>query len=621
MQPSDPAGQQLTGWGSRRWVRWVGDGGVRSVAAIPRWGLVVVAGAAAGGALIGIASRGGLGMFDALRTAPSPLLIAMLVVVGAAATAARVPSMVAGLALVLAVGLGALSHGARSVASLDRPVPAQVRGVAAVVTDPEDRFGSTTLIVELGDRRYRVNASDSGARSLAVGQRVKLQGRPNASGVTPMDRRLHVSAVVAASQLPSVARASGLWAVGNEVRAKIRAGFGPADADTAALLASLIVGDDRQLSPATRDLFRRAGLSHVLVVSGQNLALLLAGFKPLLMRLGPRLRIAATMVVVVGFVVVARPEPSVLRAAAMALVAMYAAWSGRTGQGIRVVALAVCGCVLADPLLVTSVGFWMSVAASAGIVCWSRTVAATLERVAALPAWLAGLIGVTVAAQVAVAPLVLAVGGPMPLASLWTNVLAEPVVFVVTVGGPVAAVAHWLIPAASVPVAAPLWCAARVLTEIAGFASRHPVGAIDGREALVLLVGLVALATARRRPQVWVFAAAAAVLVAGVHHPSPAIVELPGGCVVRQRDRSILVIESVRSADLVLSRWTKSGAPSADVALVVGSSTTGARLIGQLRRAARVGAVYAPAGSSIRSARSPPNGADLAAATLLCRGT
>ena len=128
-----------------------------------------------------------------------------------------------------------------------------------------------------------------------------------------------------------------------------------------------------------------------------------------------------------------------------------------------------------DPLLVHSLGFAMSVAASAGIV-WLTPV---LSRRVPGPHWLRLAIAVTIAAQVAVAPLVIPVFGPMPLASLPANVLAEPAAAFVmmwgctagviagVVGGPLAVVLQ-------LPTRAALWW---VMT-VAHVAARAPFGSI-----------------------------------------------------------------------------------------------------------------------------------------------
>ena len=117
------------------------------------------------------------------------------------------------------------------------------------------------------------------------------------------------------------------------------------------------------LSPTTA-----SGLSHLLAVSGENVAFTLALAGPLLRRLrvGPRTLVALGVVFV--FAAMTRFEPSVLRASAMAVVALLAAFAGPArGAWARVLAYAVIVLLIADPFLLRSVGFWLSCGASAGI--------------------------------------------------------------------------------------------------------------------------------------------------------------------------------------------------------------------------------------------------------------
>jgi competence protein ComEC len=138
-----------------------------------------------------------------------------------------------------------------------------------------------------------------------------------------------------------------------------------------------------------------------------------------------------TLAVLGGFALVTRFEPSVLRATAMAGVAATGAALGRPASSVRVLALGVCGVLLVDPLLATSLGFRLSVAGAAGIV----VAAGRIERVLPGPRWLAAPLSVTLAAQLAVAPLLVASFGAVPVASLPANLLALPAAGPVMVWG------------------------------------------------------------------------------------------------------------------------------------------------------------------------------------------
>src|SRR5439155_1533404 len=93
-----------------------------------------------------------------------------------------------------------------------------------------------------------------------------------------------------------------------------------------ALLAGLLLGERTALPPELDEGFRRAGVYHVLAVSGFNVVLLAAAVLALcrLARVGRRVSAVAAIVVVVGFAAVVGPEPSVLRAVVMAVLVLAA---------------------------------------------------------------------------------------------------------------------------------------------------------------------------------------------------------------------------------------------------------------------------------------------------------
>jgi competence protein ComEC len=189
------------------------------------------------------------------------------------------------------------------------------------------------------------------------------------------------------------------------------------------LFLGLVVGDDRGQPPAMVESFRASGLSHLTAVSGQNVAFLLAALAPLLTRTRTWWRVGCTCAVLVWFVVVTRAEPSVIRAAATAAVSAVAFARGTEASGRRMLGLAMFALLVVDPLLAWSVGFWMSVAATAGLV----TVASPLREVLLGPQWLRTALATTIGAQVAVAPIALAVFGRVSVTAVATNLVAVPV--------------------------------------------------------------------------------------------------------------------------------------------------------------------------------------------------
>jgi competence protein ComEC len=268
----------------------------------------------------------------------------------------------------------------------------------------------------------------------------------------------------------------------------------------AGLLLGLALGDDSQLDAATERDFQATGLTHLLVVSGGNVAMLII---PVLL-LAKVLRLARVGTGVLGIagvafiVILTGAEPSVLRAGTMAIVAFVGVLLARPRATGVVLAAAVLALLVLDPGLATSVGFQLSTAATTGLVALASPLGERLGR--HLPEPLALALGTTLAAQLGVTPVLLFHFGDVPLVTLGANVLAAPAVAPALLLGLVAAGAAlvWF------PLGALLGSLAqlpmRYLELIANVLGKAPIAHITSRGGpLVLLVGaalIVALALA-----------------------------------------------------------------------------------------------------------------------------
>jgi competence protein ComEC len=348
--------------------------------------------------------------------------------------------------LCVGVALLAGSLAASARAGLTGVSAESAEGEVTLLTDPE-RFGDEVRVeVRLDRRHLEAWASGSAGDVLAerlAGDRVTVRGRvePFASlGSRQLSR--HLAGRLETSQVRSW-RPGGLPSrIANGYRSLLTQGSQSLDDDQRSLLAGLVLGDDRAQSPALVDAFRGAGLTHLLAVSGQNVAFVLLVVEPLLRRLPLGGRVVLVLAVLALFGVVTRFEPSVLRATAMAGVAIVSTALGRPAGGRRALALAVTGLLLIDPLLVHSVGFTLSVAASCGIVMWSGPIS---DRLPVAP-WLGRPVGVIAAAQLAVAPVLITTFGLLPMASFPANLLAGPAAGPAMVWGMTAGAVAGLVP-------------------------------------------------------------------------------------------------------------------------------------------------------------------------------
>jgi competence protein ComEC len=204
-----------------------------------------------------------------------------------------------------------------------------------------------------------------------------------------------------------------------------------------------LLGDTRGVPDDVVAAYRGSGLSHLLAVSGGNVAFTLALFGPLLRRLALGPRTVAAIGIVLLFATMTRFEPSVLRATALAVVALGSSFVGRPASSLRALTLAIIALLVIDPFLFHSVGFWLSCGASAGIAAFSAMIRTRLPG----PAWLRDPFAVSLAAQVGVTPVLLLTFGTVPLLTPLTNLVAAPAAEAVGVYGMLASAVGGVVPA------------------------------------------------------------------------------------------------------------------------------------------------------------------------------
>lgn len=360
------------------------------------------------------------------------------VAVVAAAASLRVDRRGAG---VVACMLAGIAGGWRSQVSWEAAAPRLLGGYSGWVTitgDPAPVGRSMRVTLEVDGQRFDAWVYGSPRRRLVdrqAGEMVYVEGERRA--LTSNARRAQVRHVVGQFDINVV----GDWRDGlplNRASSRIRTALRQSaesamDADNAALFAGLVIGDDARQPAEMVSAFRSSGLSHLTAVSGQNVAFVLAAASPLLRRLRPWWRWAATLGLIGWFMALTRFEPSVLRAGLMAMLATSSFVLGRQQSVVRLLALAVLILVLVDPMLVWSVGFWLSTGATAGVCVVAPPLAERLPG----PLWLRLPLSVTLGAQLGVVLPSWLVFHRLPLVSLPANLFAVPVAgFVMLYGIP-----------------------------------------------------------------------------------------------------------------------------------------------------------------------------------------
>ncbi|MGW5862211.1 ComEC/Rec2 family competence protein [Streptomyces sp. NPDC055239] len=428
-----------------------------------------------------------------------------------------------------------------------------------------------------GDGRGRKSAADSGesagpwskARWLALLPSTRLRVRASLSPPLPQSDRVAAVVRVAGEQTPRVIEdPSGPQRLAGRLRGGLREATDGLPPDARALLPGLVVGDTSRVPPELEEAFRATDLTHLLAVSGANLTIVLAlligppglaqraerrGIAP---RLGIPLRATALIggALTLGFVIVCRPDPSVLRAAACGVIALLAIGTGRRRSLIPALAAAVLLLVLYDPWLARSPGFLLSVLATGALLTLAPRWSAALQR-RRVPPRLAEALAAAGAAQAVCAPVVAVMAARVSLVAIPCNLLAEVAVAPATVlGFATLATAPLAMPVAEFVAWFASWPAAWI-ADIARTGAALPGSGVDWpggwRGGLLLALATVGVVLVGRRliRHPWLSAACALLLLLAIVQPPPLVRVIAGWpppgwrfamCDVGQGDATVL---------------------------------------------------------------------------------
>jgi len=368
-------------------------------------------------------------------------------------------------------------------------LPAVVEGVRA----RGERWSTSTPVVVL--------ATASGWAELLPSTRVQVIGR-----LGPTTRITREIAVVRVTQPPSVVLEPDLvQRVAGDIRAGLRSAVSDLAPDPRGLVPGVVVGDERLMPPDLVTDAETSGLTHLTAVSGANVTILLAVVLTAARWLGARAYAipALGLVAIVAFVVLARPQPSVLRAAVMGAAVVVGLGVGARRRRLAPILVAVVVLLLVDPWLARSYGFALSVLASGAIVV---LVPGWTERWLSrrwVPAPVAAALAVPLAASLACAPVVVLLSAEVSLVAVLANVLAAPAVAPATVLGVLVAVIAVFWPAAARVVAELAGLPAAWIAVVARWCADLPYATVpwpgDARGALTLAAATAVGAVLARR--------------------------------------------------------------------------------------------------------------------------
>jgi len=265
------------------------------------------------------------------------------------------------------------------------------------------------------------------------------------------------------------------------------------------VLAALVLGSAVVPVPMdVRDAFRAAGLSHALAASGFHLSVLLGAVMPLGRRLARPLRVALAFGAMGLFVLLAGPQPSVLRAVLMGAIALVILEGGWRAKPIGILMASVVALLLVVPTWLLDVGFQLSVMATAGLMVSARPLEQALaDRLpTVVPGWFAGSLAVPLAASLWTLPLQLLHFGVVPSYAVPANLVVTPLLTPITLGAMALACLAVLVPPLVPLVCGPVAWLCGVLLAVVRWFAGLPMAQWQLGKASPGLVLLFALALA-----------------------------------------------------------------------------------------------------------------------------
>lgn len=374
----------------------------------------------------------------------------------------------------------------------------------------------------------RIITESSDAQNLLPGSQIRVDGKVALTKESRVAATIFTPSLIAIGDPPQWSQALG------SIRNGLREISG--DGDAGALIPGMVLGDTSKESDELTATMRRVGLTHIVAVSGANFAIV-ATFISWLAQFvikRQRARILLVAIVLLAFIALVRPSPSVLRAAAMAAVALFARAHHQRADPIPALGFAIAAVIVIDPWQSREAGFALSVLATAGLLLVAPRIKAPI------------FIATPIAATAFCLPVIVALSGTVSLVSILVNVLVAPLIAPITVLGFAAALISPLSPSIAYGILAPAKPLAAMIAAIARRASVFPVLTVWKGALGFLLIALVAFAiyTWRRRALVVIVVLGLASIYGGRFPTSHWDVYF---CDVGQGDATVINLENHRA--------------------------------------------------------------------------
>lgn len=248
-------------------------------------------------------------------------------------------------------------------------------------------------------------------------------------------RTKRISAVLEGTYAEPVGEGRG-WIGSVHRRTDVALGYGLRPTE-AAIVRGMVLGDRSLIPDELDEAFSRSGITHVLAISGQHVAVLAAGifFAARLLRVPRSPRAVGTISLVWLYIVVAGAPPSAIRAGVVASLVLAAGLLGRRISPLHFMSVMLAAVLAYNPDLVYNVGFQLSVAAVFGILVLRKPLKSLIEATVLRPLrptrgaskLVANLLAVSLSAQIATAPIIASSFEQVSIVGVVTNLVAVPI--------------------------------------------------------------------------------------------------------------------------------------------------------------------------------------------------
>ncbi len=316
--------------------------------------------------------------------------------------------------------------------------------IVEVVEFPNYKFANNQYVLKVGDSFAHILAASLPYQKFGYLDTIKLTGvindiRNEDKEWHPYYRKLGVQYTMFRPQFELVVRSRDptfferiklkLFVFKMQLRNLVVQKF---SSHASALVLGMLLGERDELSKIEKDMFNRAGLSHILVVSGYNISLMITFIFLILKFVSRKIRIAMSLVIIFLFVLLVGYEASVVRAALMGSIIIFSKINLRSSSALNVLFLVATCMLVSNPYSIFDAGFHLSF-----IATFSLLIMPTIKRVPEA-------VSVTVWVFLFVSPYIAYLSESVSLAGIVSNILVTFLLPIFMLGSLVALVLSYL---------------------------------------------------------------------------------------------------------------------------------------------------------------------------------